>query len=43
MTLRGGLDVRSDSFRHGTPSPMAVKRIKGEIAAMEKNAPTFLR
>ena len=38
LRLRGGFD---DGFRQGTPSPTAIKRIKGEIAdpkqASEKN------
>jgi hypothetical protein len=44
MSLRGGMDMGlKDAFRHGSPSPMAIRRIKGEIAALEKDPVTFFR
>jgi ubiquitin-conjugating enzyme E2 J1 len=43
--LRGGFDNLGfkDGFRQGSPSRMAVKRIQGEISALEQDPSPFFR
>jgi ubiquitin-protein ligase len=45
LGLRGGFDSLgfNDGFRQGTPSRMAMKRIQGEISALEQDPSPFFR
>jgi ubiquitin-protein ligase len=44
LGLRGGFDLGfNDGFRQGSPSRMAVKRIQGEISALEQDPSPFFR